>query len=161
MRPLNDDIYFGDAGIGVTFHNGTASVPGYITRQHGTSTFMCTDGTVTKKVKLAPTTVIAGALTDGYCTIAITGPSGPEHVKRIWSEKLVTLEGGHYKWSLGTSVNGSVVVPAAVGPTGPTGPLLFSAEKADTKAESAKAEPEVEAPADVKTKSAKSTKPTA
>lgn len=114
MKPLYDQKYFGVHGLKVSFHNGTAVVNGYIVRQSGTNTFMCTDGTLNpdnslklSKVKLAPTTTLASTLTAGYCTMSI---NSTEHVKRIWSERVVTTEGNRYKWSLTTSVNGSMPI---------------------------------------------------
>ena len=43
-------------------------------------------------------------------SMAVTAAEG-EHVARIWGRRLRTIEGSTYKWSLGTSHNGSVALP--------------------------------------------------
>ena len=54
MRPIHKRN-FGQDGIKVQFHNGTALTEGYILRQVGTRSYMVTDGNIVKKVQLAST----------------------------------------------------------------------------------------------------------
>lgn len=113
LHPINSR-YFGVHGIKVRFYNGTSVVNGYIVSQPGVSVFYVSDGTVKKRVRLAPTTAIANALSSNptYCTIPITTTNGTEHVARIWATQVHTTEGHDYKWTLGSSVNGSVAIAA-------------------------------------------------
>jgi len=170
MNPLYSKKNFGDTGISVSFHNGTAVKTGYITRQSGTNTFICTDDTKTNntlntwKVRLAQTAAKAGTLTAGFCTIPITAPGGSEHIRRIWNSRLLTVEGHTYKWSLDTSKNGSVAVPLFGGGT----MMMAKAEakevkqaKVEAKAEEAKAEAKPQAKVEAKAEAKPEAKPQA
>ena len=107
-RPLNKR-YFGPPTAGgneikVQFHNGTASVNGWIVKQKGSKRFLCSDGTVSKLCKLstkASTLLLAGEMSITVKTDATT----VLQVTKISSKK-VTLENGTviaWNWSNSTT----------------------------------------------------------
>jgi len=75
------------------FHNGTASVPGFIVKQSGSKKFHCSDGTVTKVCFLVD--VASAALTAGQMSISI---NGGDRVTKI-SNRIVTANGVSQKWN--------------------------------------------------------------
>ena len=112
MHPLNEHM-FGVHGIKVRFYNDSDVVDGYIVDEPGTSEFVVTDGVVTKTVKLAETLDVVNdlAANPGFFTIVVTPPVGPpEHVARIWSYRLRTVEGHDYHWHLGSSANNAAML---------------------------------------------------
>lgn len=107
-RPLNKR-YFGPptvAGteIKVQFHNGTASVNGWIVKQKGSKRFLCSDGTVSKLCKLS--TKASALLLAGEMSITVkTDATTVLQVTKISSKK-VTLENGTviaWNWSNSTT----------------------------------------------------------
>ena len=112
LHPLNDR-FFGITGIEVSFYNNTAVVNGYIIEQPGTNEFVVSDGVISQHVTLAQTLAVAAdlAVNPHSFTIPITAPDGAiEHVARIWSTKVHTVEGNDYHWSLGAALDGSAVI---------------------------------------------------
>lgn len=116
MHPINSKN-FGTAGIAVKFYNGTTVENGYIVKQTGTTKFKVSDGTNTYNVVLA--TNLAAATNLGIdpsgtnqATIIVAGKNGPEHVFKIYSKQVSTLEGNMYPWSLVQSYDGSYVIEA-------------------------------------------------
>ena len=118
MHPLNP-TNFGASGIAVKFYNGTSVVTGYIVKQTGTNSFVCTDGVVTAIKTLAPTLAIATALSSspnqGYCTIQITPPAASAtggsftaHYA-VQSATVVSSTGTHW------NVSDSLALPSGAG----------------------------------------------
>jgi len=100
-RPLNKR-YFGPptvAGneIKVQFHNGTASVNGWIVKQKGSKRFLCTNGTVSRLCKLstkASNLLLAGEMsitvkTDAATVLQVTKISAK---KVTWNSHCMELE---------------------------------------------------------------------
>ena len=107
-RPLNKR-YFGPPTAGgneikVQFHNGTASVNGWIVKQKGSKRFLCSDGTVSKLCKLS--TKASALLLAGEMSITVkTDATTVLQVTKISSKK-VTLENGTviaWNWSNSTT----------------------------------------------------------
>jgi hypothetical protein len=107
-RPLNKR-YFGPPSasgneIKVQFHNGTASVNGWIVKQKGSKRFLCTNGTVSRLCKLS--TKASNLLLAGEMSITVkTDAATVLQVTKISSKK-VTLENGTviaWNWSTSTS----------------------------------------------------------
>ena len=94
-RPLNKK-YFGAPTAGgneikVQFHNGTASVNGYIVKQLGSKKFRCTDGVTEKDCFL--TNVAGTDLTAGQMSIVVKDAANAiKQVTKISGRK-VTVEG--------------------------------------------------------------------
>ena len=95
-RPLNKK-YFGAPTAGgneikVQFHNGTASVNGYIVKQLGSKKFRCTDGITTKDCFLVDKG--AADITAGEMSIVVKDDAGAvKQVTKI-AGKRVTLDSG-------------------------------------------------------------------
>lgn len=132
MHPVNKNNY-GATGIQVTYYNGTATVPGWIVKQTGTSKFIVTsDGVHLYTCVFAPTTAIATSLGSAippfvipahtlgvyYMTIPFTNPSSTtEYVKSIYDTTVVTTANNRYPWTFGgTSFDGGIVLPSAPAP---------------------------------------------
>lgn len=107
-RPLNKR-YFGPPTAGgneikVQFHNGTASVNGWIVKQKGSKRFLCTNGTVSRLCKLS--TKASSLLLAGEMSITVkTDATTVLQVTKI-SAKKVTLENGTviaWNWSNSTT----------------------------------------------------------
>ena len=107
-RPLNKR-YFGPPTAGgneikVQFHNGTASVNGWIIKQKGSKRFLCTNGTVSRLCKLS--TKASNLLLAGEMSITVkTDATTVLQVTKI-SAKKVTLENGTviaWNWSNSTT----------------------------------------------------------
>lgn len=107
-RPLNKR-YFGPPTAGgneikVQFHNGTASVNGWIVKQKGSKRFLCSDGTVSKVCKLS--TKASADLLAGEMSITVKNDAGSIFQVTKVSAKKVTLENGTviaWNWSNSTS----------------------------------------------------------
>ena len=126
MRPLNNKHFGPEVGkIAVKFHNGTSVVTGYVVRQTGTKRFVCaTSADVSFIVTLAESVAAATTLTPGFCTIEATafGASSVEHVTAIQANLIVTAEGNHYTWKLGTADVAGQAGIAVVAPPAPPAP---------------------------------------
>ena len=105
-RPLNKR-YFGEptaAGneIKVQFHNGTASVPGWIVKQKGSKRFVCTDGTATATCTLVD--AASAALTAGQMTITVQDDTGTAaQVVKIAGRKVTLDTGASIAWDFSDS----------------------------------------------------------
>lgn len=90
--------------IKIQFHNGTASVNGWIVKQKGSKRFVCTDGTVKKLCSLS--TKASADLLAGEMSITVKNDAGNLfQVKKI-SAHWVTLEDGtrmRWVWSNSTT----------------------------------------------------------
>ena len=104
-RPINKR-FFGAAGIDVVNHNGTAAGAGYIVKQTGTKTFLCSGNTTD-----AECTLVSDAAADavGEVSIAVPGAAG-KFVAKISAHKIVDQDGTSYTWnSTGTGVDVDLV----------------------------------------------------
>ena len=107
-RPLNKRFFGapteGGNEIKVQFHNGTASVNGYIVKQLGSKKFRCTDGVINKDCVL--TDAAAAALTAGQMSIVIRDNGDPpvvRQVTKITGRQLVTDAGTKIGWGFGAA----------------------------------------------------------
>ena len=116
-RPLNKR-YFGAPTAGgneikVQFHNGTASVPGWIVKQLGSKKFRCTDGTATQDCVL--TDAAAGDLTAGQMSITVLDDTNTaRQVTKIAGRKVTMDTGATIGWNFTASlVDGAAQVEEA------------------------------------------------
>lgn len=104
-RPINKR-YFGtsadDAEIKVQFHNGAASVDGWIVKQLAARRFRCTDGAATADCRLVDKA--AGALLEGEMSISVRDDTGTVHqVVKISGRKLTLGNGTGIGWNFDDS----------------------------------------------------------
>ena len=105
-RPLNKRFFGAPTAAGneikVQFHNGTASVNGYIVKQLGSKKFRCTDGVIEKDCFL---TDVAGTdLTAGQMSIVIKDDGNViRQVTKITGRQLVTDSGSKLGWGFGAA----------------------------------------------------------
>jgi hypothetical protein len=113
VKPINKKN-FGPNGIQIQFHNGTAVVTGYVTRQISYIYFEATvDGVSKFKVRLADTSDVAAALTPGLATVKVAAADGStDFVRRISGKIVHTVAGARASWSpnAGTPAVGAVRV---------------------------------------------------
>ena len=117
-RPLNKR-FFGtptEAGseIKVQFHNGTASVNGWIVKQLGSKKFRCTDGTVIKDCFLVDKQAADGntpaPVTAGEMTITVKDDAGAfKQVTKISAKKVTLDTGATIKWNMAAVFNDGAV----------------------------------------------------
>ena len=105
-RPLNKRFFGAPTAAGneikVQFHNGTASVNGYIVKQLGSKKFRCTDGVIEKDCFL--TDVGATDLTAGQMSIVIKDDGNTiRQVTKITGRQLVTDSGSKLGWGFGAA----------------------------------------------------------
>lgn len=99
-RPLNKK-YFGEPTAGgneikVQFHNGTASVNGWIVKQKGSKKFVCTDGTATATCVLVDKA--SAAVAAGEMTITVLDGATPRQVTKIAAHKVTMDNGNTINW---------------------------------------------------------------
>ena len=114
-RPLNKK-YFGEPTAGgdeikVQFHNGTASVPGWIVKQLGAKKFLCSDGVATAICYL--TDAAAGSLTAGQMSITVNDQGTDFRVVKIAGHKITTNDGRSMKWDFTGADTATVEVEEA------------------------------------------------
>ena len=117
-RPLNKRFFgtptAGGSEIKVQFHNGTASVNGWIVKQLGSKKFRCTDGTAVKDCFLVDKSAADGstpaAVTAGEMTITVKDDAGAlKQVTKI-SGKKVTLDTGEtIAWNFSAATDDGAV----------------------------------------------------
>jgi len=105
-RPLNKRN-FGtpDSGneIKVQFHNGTASVPGYIVKQKGSKRFVCKDASGTTATCVLVDKA-AGSLAAGEMSITMKlDDTTVVQVVKISGRKMTADNGNTYPWNFSTS----------------------------------------------------------
>jgi hypothetical protein len=111
-RPLNKR-FFGtptNAGneIKVQFHNGAASVNGWIIKQLGSKKFRCTDGTETKVCTLVDK--LTGAIAAGEMTITVKDDDGvARQVTKIAGRKVTLDTGVSIAWNMSDANNDNAV----------------------------------------------------
>ena len=105
-RPLNKKFFgaptAGGSEIKVQFHNGTASVNGYIVKQLGSKKFRCTDGVIEKDCFLVDKA--AAAIAAGEMSIVVKDAA--EAIKQVTkiSGRKVTLDSGEsIAWAYGAA----------------------------------------------------------
>ena len=105
-RPLNKRFFgaptAGGNEIKVQFHNGTASVNGYIVKQLGSKKFRCTDGVIEKDCFLVDKA--AAAIAAGEMSIVVKDAA--EAIKQVTkiSGRKVTLDSGEsIAWAYGAA----------------------------------------------------------
>jgi len=101
-RPLNKRFFgtptAGGNEIKVQFHNGTASVAGWIVKQKASKRFLCSDGTVTAVCTL--TDAASAALTAGQMSITVLNDAGDQlQVTKISGRKVTANDGNTYPWN--------------------------------------------------------------
>lgn len=107
-KPLNKR-YFGPPTAGgdeikVQFHNGTASVNGWIVKQTGSKRFICSDGTNQAVCYLVPKA--SGDLLAGEMSITVKDDADDIFQVTKISSRRVTLENGNtipWNWSNSTT----------------------------------------------------------
>jgi hypothetical protein len=114
VHPLNN-FQFGRATgrIAVIFHNGSAVVTGYVTKQIGTKKFVVSLGALTRTCVLAQTSGELAVLTgttnlavNVFCTIQITPFGGSvENVSSITDVRAITIQGSSVSYNLGVTAN--------------------------------------------------------
>jgi hypothetical protein len=111
-RPLNKR-YFGEPTAGgneikVQFHNGTASVNGWIVKQLGSKKFRCTDGTATKDCVLVDKA--SAAVAAGEMTITVKDDGGTaRQVIKIAGRKVTLDTGASIAWNMSDSTSDGAV----------------------------------------------------
>jgi len=111
-RPLNKR-YFGTPTAGgneikVQFHNGTASVNGWIVKQLGSKKFRCTDGTATEDCVLVDKA--SAAVAAGEMTITVKDEGGTaRQVTKIAGRKVTLDTGASIAWNMSDSASDSAV----------------------------------------------------
>jgi hypothetical protein len=105
-RPLNKRFFgaptAGGNEIKVQFHNGTASVNGYIVKQIGSKRFRCTDGVTTQDCVL--TDVGATDLTAGQMSIVVKdAEEAIKQVTKISGRKVTVDTGEKIAWAYGAA----------------------------------------------------------
>ena len=105
-RPLNKRFFgaptAGGNEIKVQFHNGTASVNGYIVKQLGSKKFRCTDGITTKDCFLVDKA--AAAIAAGEMSIVVKDDGNViRQVTKITGRQLVTDSGSKLGWGFGAA----------------------------------------------------------
>jgi hypothetical protein len=117
-RPLNKR-YFGTPTAGgseikVQFHNGTASVNGWIVKQLGSKKFRCTDGTAVKDCFLVDKSAADGdtpaAVTAGEMTITVKDDAGAlKQVTKIAGRKVTIDTGETIAWNFSAATDDGAV----------------------------------------------------
>ena len=111
-RPLNKRFFGPPTAAGneikVQFHNGTASVPGWIVKQTGSKRFKCSDGSATATCYLADEA--AADLAAGQMSITVKNDAGTaKRVKKVSGRKLTHFDGTIGFWSFSTSTSDAKV----------------------------------------------------
>ena len=107
-RPLNKKFFgaptAGGSEIKVQFHNGTASVNGYIVKQLGSKKFRCTDGVIEKDCFLVDKA--AAAIAAGEMSIVIKDDGGTvRQVNKIAGRKMTMDTNATIGWNFSTATD--------------------------------------------------------
>lgn len=103
-RPINKKFFGLNASnnLKVQFHNGTASVPGYIVKQKGAKKFLCSDASGNQATCFLVDKASA-ALAAGEMTITVKLDNATvDQVTKI-SGRTITVGGTKYPWNFSTS----------------------------------------------------------
>lgn len=105
-RPLNKRLFGANAAnnLKVQFHNGTASVPGYIVKQTGSKRFVCQDANGNEAICYLVNKA-SGALTAGEMTLSVAYDNGTvQQVTKI-AARIVTVGNTKQPWSFDPSTS--------------------------------------------------------
>ena len=107
-RPLNKRFFgaptTGGSEIKVQFHNGTASVNGYIVKQLGSKKFRCTDGVIEKDCFLVDKA--AAAIAAGEMSIVIKDDGGTvRQVNKIAGRKMTMDTNATIGWNFSVATD--------------------------------------------------------
>ena len=133
-RPLNKR-YFGAPTTGgneikIQFHNGTASVNGYIVKQLGSKKFRCTDGVIEKDCFL--TDAAAAALTAGQMSIVVKDDAGAvKQVIKIAGRKVTLDSGESIAWNFSDATDDAAVEMEEAGNAGVAAVAVTAVTEAD------------------------------
>ena len=117
-RPLNKRFFGAPTAAGneikVQFHNGTASVNGWIVKQLGSKKFRCTDGTAVKDCFLVDKSAADGstpaAVTAGEMTITVKDDAGAlKQVTKIAGRKVTIDTGETIAWNFSAATDDGAV----------------------------------------------------
>ena len=111
-RPLNKKFFgaptTGGSEIKVQFHNGTASVNGYIVKQLGSKKFRCTDGVIEKDCFLVDKA--AAAIAAGEMSIVVKDDAGAvKQVTKISGKKVTLDTGTTIAWNFSDATDDAAV----------------------------------------------------
>ena len=111
-RPLNKKFFgaptAGGSEIKVQFHNGTASVNGYIVKQLGSKKFRCTDGVIEKDCFLVDKA--AAAIAAGEMSIVVKDDAGAvKQVTKISGKKVTLDTGATISWNFSDATDDASV----------------------------------------------------
>ena len=133
-RPLNKR-YFGAPTSGgneikVQFHNGTASVNGYIVKQLGSKKFRCTDGVIEKDCFLVDKA--AAAIAAGEMSIVVKDDAGAvKQVTKISGRKVTLDTGTTIAWNFSDATDDGAVEMEEAGNAGVAAVAVTAVTKAD------------------------------
>lgn len=118
-RPLNKK-YFGvnaNNNLKVQFFNGTASVPGYIVKQRGAMTFVCSDAAGNTATCRLVANIAAASLTAGQMSVTVKLDNGTvTQISKISGHK-ITVAGVSYPWNFSASTSDNSVQIEEAGST--------------------------------------------
>ena len=133
-RPLNKR-YFGAPTTGgneikVQFHNGTASVNGYIVKQLGSKKFRCTDGISEKDCFLVDKA--AAAIAAGEMSIVVKDDAGAvKQVTKISGRKVTLDTGTTIAWNFSDATDDGAVEMEEAGDAGVAAVAVTAVTEAD------------------------------
>jgi hypothetical protein len=110
-RPINKRNFSADANnnIKVQFHNGSASVPGYIVKQKGSKKFVVKAYNSATEFTCILTDADSGNLVAGQMSITVKSDAGTvEQVTKISAHR-ITAGGVSYPWNYSTSTSDGAV----------------------------------------------------
>ena len=111
-RPLNKRLFgtptAGGNEIKVQFHNGTASVNGWIVKQKGSKKFVCTDGIVERTCVLVDEA--SAAIAAGEMSIVVKDDAGAvKQVIKIAGRKVTLDTGESIAWNFSAATDDGAV----------------------------------------------------
>ena len=133
-RPLNKR-YFGAPTSGgneikVQFHNGTASVNGYIVKQLGSKKFRCTDGVIEKDCFLVDKA--AADIAAGEMSIVVKDDAGAvKQVTKISGRKVTLDTGTTIAWNFSAATDDGAVEMEEAGNAGVAAVAVTAVTKPD------------------------------
>jgi len=133
-RPLNKR-YFGAPTTGgneikIQFHNGAASVNGYIVKQLGSKKFRCTDGVIEKDCFLVDKA--AGAIAAGEMSIVVKDDAGAiKQVTKISGKKVTLDTGATISWNFSDATDDASVEMEEAGNAGVAAVAVTAVTEAD------------------------------
>jgi len=106
VKPVSN-VFFGENGPRIIFHNGTSIVEGYIVSQIGLKRYRVTvDGSEVYTVVLATGVTDANNLTAGQATLVATPFGGSASFVDEWKHIVRLADGTSYDWTIGDAAAG-------------------------------------------------------